>query len=73
MKKIIGYRSDGKVVYEPEGICCSSLMVCQDCGAVLATSCGIKDIYCPKCALKRGLINENMIDNNIKNLRRVNT
>jgi len=55
MKKLIGYTIDKKQVFEPEGIGCTSILYCKNCGKMLSRTCGRSDVYCIECAKKKNL------------------
>ena len=55
MKKIIGYTIDKTQVFEPEGVGCTSILYCKNCGKMLACTCGRPDVYCIECAIKMNL------------------
>jgi len=57
-RKIIGYRFDGTELYEQKDIGSMAMLYCQGCKKVLAKTGGKKDVYCPSCAKRRGLVSK---------------
>ncbi|WP_026893893.1 hypothetical protein [Clostridiisalibacter paucivorans] len=71
MEKVIGYTINGEKILAATGTACACILICKECGAVISTMNGCAEAYCPKCAIRKGIVTTKEVKRDLEEHPRV--